>query len=207
MSLPLLLLLLTLPARCEHIAGGGGGTVSIANGDLIYAALPVAGGINGQLVVRRLSPDGGVFWEQRYGRGRGETPTAITTTPDGGAIVAGDYKGGCFAARFDAQGRVVWEVNPLSGLCRPAGVVTDADGESYLLATVDGGGGYDALVWKFSARGDVAWTHRHHSSEALYAQNLYLDPRGDRVRAFVLRKRGTEFIEEFFRLDLSGRLL
>ena len=107
----------------------------------------------------------------------------------------------------DAQGRVVWEINPLSGLCRPAGVVTDAGGESYMLATVDGDGGYDALVWKFSPRGDVAWTHRHHSSEALYAQNLYLDPRGDRVRAFILRKHGTDFIEDFFRLDLSGRLL
>ena len=202
-----LLLLLALPVRAEHSTGGGGGTISIASGDLIYAALPLTAGINGQLVVRRLSPDGGVFWEQRWGRGRGEEPTAIATMADGGVVVTGAYKGGCFVARFDAQGRFVWEVNPLSGLCRPSGIVSDGEGNAYMLATVDGSSGYDALVWKLNARGDTAWTHRHHSNEALYAQNLYLDPRGDRVRAFVLRKRGTAFLEEFFRLDLSGRVL
>lgn len=202
-----LLLLLAFPVQAKHIAGGGGGTVSIANGDLIYAAMPVAGGINGQIIVRRLSADGGVFWEQRWGLGRDEEPTAIATTPDGGVVVTGATKGGCFIVRFDPQGRIVWEASPLSGLCRPAGVVTDAEGEVYLLATIDGSAGYDAMVWKLGQRGDIVWTHRHHANEALYAQNLYLDPRGDRVRVFVLRKRGTEFIEEFFRLDLAGRVL
>jgi hypothetical protein len=204
----LALLLLALPVRAEHIAGGGGGTVSVALGDIIYAAAPLQGGINGQLVVRRLAPDGGVFWEQRWGRGRGEEPTSIATTPDGGVVVAGAYKGGCFAARFDAQGRSLWDVSPVStGLCRPAGVVTDADGRSYLLTTIEGQSGYDAMVWKLGRTGDIVWTHRHNSNESLYAQNLYLDPRGDRIRAFILRKRGTDFIEEFFRLDLDGRVL
>lgn len=202
------LLLLAIPVRAEHIAGGGGGTVSIAAGELIYAAAPLQGGINAQLVVRRLSAEGGVFWEQRWGRGRGEEPTAIATTPDGGVIVAGSHKGGCFAARFDSTGRAVWEISPsASGLCRPAGVVTDAEGGAYLLATVDGRSGYDAMVWKLTPRGDIGWTYRREASESLYAQNLYLDPRGDRLRAFLLRKRGTDFIEEFFRLDLAGRVL
>ncbi|MDD5305380.1 MAG: hypothetical protein PHS14_19960 [Elusimicrobia bacterium] len=207
MKLALAFVLLAGAVRAEHIAGGGSGTVSIANGDLIYAAMPAAGGINGQVLVRRLSADGGVFWEQRWGRGRAEEPTAIATTPDGGVVVSGASKSGCFVVRFDGQGRFVWEISPLSGLCRPAGVVTDGEGEVYLLATIDGSEGYDAMIWKFSRLGDVGWTHRHHSNEPLYAQNLYLDPRGDRLRAFVLRKRGTDFIEDFFLLDLAGRLL
>jgi hypothetical protein len=202
-----LLLLLALPAQARHIAEGGGSTVSVAKGDLIYVAMPAAAGINGQISVRRLSADGGVFWEQRWGRGRDEEPTAIVTTPDGGVVVAGSFKGGCFIVRFDSSGRIVWEASPISGQCSPAGVVTDAEGEAYLLATVDGSAGYDAMVWKFSSRGDVSWTHRHHSSEALYAQNLYLDPRGDRLRVFVLRKRDTAFLEEFFLLDPVGRVL
>lgn len=201
-------LLLAVAASAEHIAGGGAGPVSIAAGGLIYSAAPIPGGINGQIVVRRLSPDGGVFWETRFGRGRGEEAAAIATTPDGGVVVAGSFKGGCFAARFDAQGRSVWEVTPpVSGQCRPAGVVVDNEGDSYLLATVDGRAGFDAMIWKFTARGDSSWSYRRDSSESLYAQNLYLDPRGDRLRAFVLRKRGAEFVEEFFRLDLAGRLL
>ncbi len=202
------LLLLAVAARAEHSADGGGGTVSIATGERIYSASSIPGGINGQIIVRRLSPDGGVFWETRFGRGRGEEPAAIAATPDGGVIVAGPFKNGCFAARFDSQGRSVWEVTPpVSGQCRPAGVVVDNEGGSYLLATVDGRAGFDAMIWKFTARGDASWSYRRDSSESLYAQNLYLDPRGDRLRAFVLRKRGTEFIEEFFRLDLAGRLL
>lgn len=202
------LLLLSVAARAEHIAGGGGGIVSIAVGEIIYSAAPIPGGINAQIVVRRLAPDGGVFWETRFGRGRGEEPTAIATTADGGVIVAGSFRNGCFAARFDAQGRSVWEVTPpATGSCRPAGVVSDNEGAAYLLATVDGRNGFDALLWKFTARGDASWSYRRDASEALYAQNLYLDPRGDRLRAFVLRKRGTDFVEEYFLLDLAGRLL
>ncbi len=203
-----LLLLLACPVRAELSSGGGGGTISIAGGDLIYAAMPLPGGINGQFIVRRLAADGGVLWEQRWGRGRAEEATVIATTPDGGVVVAGAYKGGCFAARFDGQGRSVWEAAPNStGLCHPAGVVTDAEGNAYLLAAVDGKAGFDAMVWKLSARGELSWNYRYAANEALYPQNLYLDPRGDRLRAFVLRKRGTEYIEEFFRLDLAGHRL
>jgi hypothetical protein len=208
LALFLAALFFSTPSRAEDSAGGGGGLVSVANGEMIFTAQPIQGGINGQIVVRRLSPDGGVIWEQNWGRGRGEDATSIATMPDGGVVVAGAYKNGCFAARFDSQGRVVWEISPNStGLCRPAGVVADGAGAVYLLATVDGSAGYDAMVWSVGARGDVAWNYRHASNEALYAQNLYLDPRGDRLRAFVLRKRGTEFLEEFFRLDLTGRRL
>lgn len=209
MKLALILVLLTGAVRAEHVAEGGAAPVSIASGELIYVATPFPNGINGQMVVRRLALDGGVIWDLSWGRGQGEEPTSIATTPDGGVIIAGARKRGCFIVRFDAQGRQVWEANPVStGLCRPAGVVTDGDGNVYLLATIDGRAGYDAMVWKLGRRGgDTVWTYRRDSNESLYAQNLYLDPRGDRLRAFVLRKRGTDFLEEFFRLDLSGRLL
>ena len=116
-------LLLVGFVRAEHSDVGGSGTISTAAGDVIYAAVPVPspGGINGQFIVRRLSADGGVFWEQRWGRGRGDEATAIAATPDGGVVVAGAYRGGCFAVRFDAQGRSVWEVSPsATGLCHPA---------------------------------------------------------------------------------------
>ncbi|MBI4061099.1 MAG: hypothetical protein HY403_06680 [Elusimicrobia bacterium] len=201
--------LLGAAARAEQIAGGGGGgAVSVASGDMIYAAMPIQGGVNAQMIVRRLAPEGGIFWEQRWGRGRGEEPTAIMTAPDGGVVVAGARRGGCFVARFDAQGRPLWEIAPVStGLCRPADVVTDGAGGVYLLATIDGRAGYDAMVWRLSPRGDVVWTHRHSSNDPLYAQDMFLDSRGDRLHAFILRKRGMDFVEEFFRLDVGGWLL
>jgi hypothetical protein len=131
------LLLLIGAARAEHSDGGGGGAVSIASGEQIYAAVAARGGINGQLIVRRLSVDGG----------------------------------------------------------------------AYVLAAVAGRADFDAMVWKLAPLGDVLWSYRYSASDPVYAQNLYLDSRGDRLRAFVLRKRGTEFIEEFFRLDLAGHML
>jgi hypothetical protein len=208
MKAALAVLLLASAARAMQSAGGGAGTVSVAAGDLIYTAVPIPGGVNGQLLVRRLAADGGVFWEQRWGRARGEEPTSIAVAPDGGVVVAGAISGACFVVRFDATGRELWDAAPSAGgPCRPAGVVVDGEGNSYLLATVTGSAGYDALVWRLGTRGDAAWSYRYSQSSACYAQNLYLDPRGDRLRAFVLRKDGTEFREEFFRLDLSGRRL
>ncbi|MBI5247698.1 MAG: hypothetical protein HY923_11000 [Elusimicrobia bacterium] len=203
-------LLFAVALRAERDgAGGAAATISTAAGDVIYAAVPVtAPGINGQFIVRRLAPDGGVFWEQRWGRGRGDEATAIAATPDGGAVVAGAYRGGCFAVRFDAQGRSVWEASPTAtGLCHPSGVVIDGEGGAYILAAVAGRSDFDAMVWKLAPRGEVVWSYRYATNEPVYPRNLYLDPRGDRLRAFVLRKSGTEFIEEFFRLDLAGRRL
>lgn len=198
---------LTGPARASHVSGGGTPTVSVAAGDLIYTATPALG-INAQFTVRRLAADGGVVWEVGYGRGRAEEATAIAATPDGGVVVAGANKDGCFIARWDSQGRLVWEGTPTNrGQCRPAGVVVDGEASSYLLATIEGSAGFDAMTWKFGPKGDQVWSYRYASNETLYAQNLYLDPRGDRLRAFVLRKHGTEYVEEFFRLDLAGRKL
>ncbi len=202
------LLLLGASARAEHINGGSGATISTASGDVIYSAAPQPGGINGQLVIRRLAPDGGVLWETTYGRGRSEEATAIATIPNGGVAVTGAFRGGCFLVTYDGQGRQALEISPWStGLCHPAGAVTDAEGNIYVLAAVDGRAGFDAMVWKLSPRGDVSWSYRYASSESLYPQNLYLDPRGDRLRAFVLRKHDSEYVEEFFRLDLAGRRL
>jgi len=202
------LLLLAASAYAEPIAGGGGATISAAAGELIYTAQPAPSGVNGQIVLRKLAADGGVFWDLRFGRGRGDEATALATTADGGVVVAGPYRGGCFAARWDGQGRSVWEVSPNgSGLCHPAGVVSDGEGSTYVLAAVKGAAGFDAMVWKLSRKGDVVWSYRHSSNESLYPQNLYLDPRGDRVRAYVLRKSGPEYVEEFFRLDSAGRKL
>lgn len=201
-------LLLAVPASADHIAGGGAATLSSSLGEIIHTAQPVPGGINGQIVLRRLAPDGGVYWEQRFGRGRREEPSALAASPDGGVVLAGPYKGGCFVARFDSQGRPTWDATPVNtGVCNPAGVVIDAEGSVYLLAAITGSAGFDAMVWKLSNRGDVLWTYRYATTGSAYPQNLYLDPRGDRVRAYVLRKSGMEYVEEFFRLDSAGRRL
>lgn len=201
------LLLLASPARAHHVASDASETVSVAKGETIYAASPVAG-VNARFVVRRLSSDGGVLWETSYGRGQGEEPVAIAATQDGGVVVSGARKGGCFLVRWDAQGRLFYEVSPTgSGQCRPAGVVVDGEGSAYVLGTVEGRNGFDAMVWKFGPRGDQLWTYRYSTVATVYARDLYLDPRGDRVRAFVLRKDGTNFVEEFFRLDVEGRKL
>jgi outer membrane protein assembly factor BamB len=206
---PLLLaVLLSLPARAEHGAGGGdAAVVSAAQGAYLYSAQP--GNYAGSLVLRRVSPDGGLYWSENYGRNQGEEATALAVSADGGAVLAGAKTKGCFAARWDGSGRLVWEIGPEPyGQCRPAAAVSDAEGTSYLLVSVsNGGGGFDAVVLAFDGRGEQRWRWRYPASDTVYARNLVLDPKGDRLRGYVLRRSGTEFVEEFFRLDLDGRRL
>lgn len=181
--------------------------VSAAQGAYLYSAQP--GAYAGTIVVRRVSPDGGLYWSESYGRNQGEEATALGVAADGGAVLAGARKKGCFIARWDAGGRLGWEGSPEPyGQCRPAAVLTDAVGSSYLLASVsNGNGGFDAVVLAFNAKGEQRWKWRYPANDTVYARNLVLDPKGDRLRGYVLRREGLDFVEEFFRLDLEGRRL
>ena len=204
----ILALLLSAPARAERADGGGApAALSAAYGDAIYVALALPAGVNGQVALRRLAPDGGVLWETRWGRGRGEEPLAIATSPEGGAVVVGAHARGCFGVKFDAPGRVAWETDlPAgSGQCRPAAVVADGAGATYALGTVSGSDGFDAMAWKLDRGGSRLWSYRYDRPGAVYAQNLYLDPRGDRLHAFVQLSLNGRFSSEFFKLDLDGR--
>jgi hypothetical protein len=202
------LLLLAASSRAEHSNNAGDSTVvSAAQGAYLYSAQP--GPYAGSIVVRRVSPDGGLYWSEGFGRNQGEEATALGVAADGGAVLGGARKKGCFLARWDAQGRLAWEASPEPyGQCRPAAVVTDALNSAYVLASVsNGGGGFDAVVLAFNHKGEQRWRFRYPANDTVYARNLVLDPRGDRLRGYVLRRDGAEFVEEFFRLDLEGRRL
>lgn len=181
--------------------------MSAAQGPYLYSAQP--GPYAGIIVLRRVSPDGGLYWSESFGRSQGEEATALGVASDGGAVLGGARTKGCFLVRWDAAGRQRWETSPEQhGQCRPAAVLTDAVGSSYVLASVsNGGGGFDAVVLAFNHKGEQRWKWRYPASDTVYARNLVLDPKGDRLRGYVLRREGAEFVEEFFRLDLDGRRL
>lgn len=204
----LLPLLLAAPSRAEHSSAAGDATVvSAAQGAYLYSAQP--GPYPGTIVARRVSPDGGLYWSESYGRNQGEEATALGVAADGGAILGGARRRGCFLVRWDAAGRLGWEASPEPyGQCRPAAVLTDAVGSSYMLASVsNGNGGFDAVVLAFDQKGEQRWKWRYPANDTVYARNLVLDPKGDRLRGYVLRRDGVDFVEEFFRLDLDGRRL
>ncbi len=210
MKTALAMLLLAATASAEHARNAGDDAViSASRGSFLYAAEPAHHTAAGQVVVRRVSHEGGLLWSETYGRGQGEEATALGVTSDGGAALAGARKKGCFVVRWDAHGRMLWEAAPEPyGQCRPAASVTDVTGAAYVMATVaNGNGGFDAVVLAFDARGEQRWRWRYPANGTVYARNLTLDPKGDRLRGFVLRRDGAEFIEEFFRLDLDGRRL
>lgn len=209
MRLLLLALCLAAPSRAEHARSGGDElVVSAAQGPFLYTAQPSAFA-GGPVVLRRVSPDGGLYWSESFGRGQGEEATALGVGADGGVVLAGARRKGCFLARWDAAGRLRWDagLEPY-GQCRPAAVLGDAVGSAYLLASVsNGGGGFDAVVLSFDARGEQRWRWRYPAGGTVYARSLVLDPKGDRLRGYVLRRDGPEFVEESFRLDLDGRRL
>lgn len=196
-------------SQAEHAHNAGDvAVISAAQGPYLYSAQPVPA-LAGGVMLRRISPDGVLYWSQSYGRSLGEEATALGVVPDGGVLLAGARKRGCFLARWDAQGRLGWESSPEPyGQCRPAVVIADALGSVYTFASVSNGrGGFEAVVLAFSPKGEQRWRWRYPAADTAYAQSLQLEPRGDRLRGHVLRHVGPDFVEEFFRLDLEGRPL
>lgn len=210
MRLLLPALLLAATASAEHARNAGDdAVVSASRGSFLYAAEPAHFTATGQVVVRRVSHEGGLLWSETYGRNQGEEASALGVTEGGGVVLAGALRRGCFVVRWDAHGRQQWETTPEAhAQCRPAAALTDAAGSAYVLVTAsNGGGGFDAVVLAFNAKGEQRWSWRYPANGTVYARNLLLDTRGDRLRGFVLRSVNGAFIEEFFRLDLDGRRL
>lgn len=180
----------------------------MAHGAAVYAVIPEAYGVNGQIVIRRLGFDGGVQWEDRWGRGRRETPVQAAVHHNGQLVLIGDSLDGCFAARWHAEGRQSWSTTLVLGEeCRARALHLDAAGQVYVLGTVSGGGIVQAALWKLDSRGDTLWRYRHDGPTPHYAYGLSLSPTADELIVTVVRNGPSGWVYDNVRLDSSGRRL
>jgi len=185
---------------------GGAPTFAAAYGAAAYAVATDENATAQRVTVRRLGLDGGLLWEQRYGRNGGETPVGAAVTSWGGISVAGDDNGGCFAAHWGSAGQLKWE-NALryGSECHARAVLVDADGDTYVLGTTTSGGVFGPSVWKIDKRGTVVWNYSPAGPVPRYAFALTLDAAGDGVTATTARSGAGGWTYDSFDLDANGR--
>jgi hypothetical protein len=185
---------------------GGNAAFAVAYGAAAFAVETDANASTERMTVRRLGLDGGLLWEQRYGKGRNETPVGAAVTSWGGVSIAGDNDGGCFAAHWASNGALKWDDDLQYGsVCRARAVLADADGDTYALATTAVGGAYGATVWKIDKLGAVVWSYSPGGAEQRYAFALTLDAAGDGVTITTAANGASGWTYESFDLDANGR--
>lgn len=111
----------------------------------------------------RLAPDGNVDWVAHPVIAGDEHFLAVTSMPDGGAIVAGVRVIGndhdVWTSRFDGAGAVIWSLAE-GGVLDEEAYAIAMDGELVMLTgrQMNFGGTSDAWFAALSATGDLLWT-------------------------------------------------
>ena len=178
---------------------------AVALGPAAYAVTADPNEVNGRLIVRRLGLDGGLLWEQRWGMGRQETPVEAAVTLSGTVVVAGDSSQGCFATRWNSEGRLLWTVDLLQGTeCHARTLVVDSENNSYVLGTTTMNGVFAATVWKIDRRGTLEWSYRDDSNAPDYAFAILLSAKADLATVTAVRRDGSGWQYTNFALNPRG---
>lgn len=199
------LAILAASARASAPRGADSGFAA-ANGSSVYSVVPDPGALSGRVLVRRLGLDGGVLWQERFGRGRNESAVGAAVTAWGGLSLIGDDDSGCFAAQWSGRSNLLWSQDLRYGSeCHARAVLVDGEGDTYALATTVSGGVSDATLWKIDRRGQVAWTYRPTGPTARYAFALTLSAAGDSVTVTTAANGPNGWVYSDFGVDSSGR--
>lgn len=135
----------------------------------------------------KTDPDGNLEWQQAYGYPGEETCQVVYEADAGGYWIYGqttsigaggqDY----WLIRTDAAGNIIWEqtYGGASNDGASDGCPTP-DGGFIMIgeATSFGAGGYDYLVYKVNAGGDVEWWNTYGSTGTDYGRRVLLHPDG-----------------------------
>lgn len=122
------------------------------DGTFIVAGKTTAGSSDGSAdgLVMKIAASGNVMWQTSFGGTGDDIARTVTSTSDGGALVAGTSNGSMFLMKFDTAGGVTWQ--KIYGGYLPLMVRADAAG--YTVAAGRGSGG-NLLVMKADAQGAV----------------------------------------------------
>jgi hypothetical protein len=166
------------------------------------------------ILVYRLAADGQKRWRKNYGGIATETSRNIRQTADGGFVLTGitsTYGEGMFdllVYKINSDGAKQWRRNyggdgwEMRGQIEPTsdgGYILAADGDSYTH------GGYDLLVYKLDAKGQVQWRKNYGGASDEAEACIKQTPDG----GYILSGGGNSFTHGAFdfllyKLDASG---
>ncbi|MBL7980307.1 MAG: T9SS type A sorting domain-containing protein [Flavobacteriales bacterium] len=141
----------------DHILALGGDQFMITGSRFI-----TGGGSDGDVFVMKINGQGEVLWSSLVGSDRQDDPNAITTTADGGFLIAGTRTTlptqQAFLFKLDGDGGLVWERTwqALQGSVTITRLIPSADGGSILTGQSSG-----LQVMKLDDTGDVVWSRAY----------------------------------------------
>ena len=122
-------------------------------------------GAGGDVVVLKLSPNGDLVWQKRWGTAGNESGEAAAVAADGSVYVAGGASE-FFVLKFTPDGTLAWQRTRAGGVAQ--GVDVGPDG-SVAVAGVAGRqdvpGTFDAVVMKLDASGALVWQRAYSAGE------------------------------------------
>ncbi len=182
------------------------------NGSVDFGGLGVSAGFGpSDVYLAKFDPSGSVLWAKTWGNDEGDAVYAMATTPEGGVVLCGTFRGeidfgpfhlvsaglsdDMFVSSIDADGTPVWAKrfgDAQFQWCRGVGV--DVNGDVTIAADVHGtvdfggpalvsAGQSDLGLARFDATGQHLWSALHGNSQSQVVRSLAMDATGGVVVA------------------------
>lgn len=148
--------------------------------------------------ITKTDADGNTVWNRVFGTDGSEISNDVASTADGAVFVTGGTTGtfdgqvnsggsDAFVVKYDSDGNMVWARQVGTAAYDDGyGVATDGDGAVLLAGATDAAfdgqvtsGGWDAVVVKLDASGEILWTRQFGSSEDDAARGVATDAAGN----------------------------
>ena len=174
-------------------------------------------GVAGDVVLLKLSQNGDLVWQQRWGGAGSESGEAVAVAADGSVYVAGGTNsfgdGGShfFALKFTPDGTLVWQRIRAGGTAQVVDVAPDGSvAVAGVGARPDLPGAFDAVVLKLDAGGALAWQRAYFAGEVTDARGgVAVSADGSIHVAGAIQDSERKLVVDalLFRLSASGSLL
>jgi uncharacterized delta-60 repeat protein len=156
----------------EHASG-----VAVAGDGSLYVSGSTIG-VGGDALVLKLSPEGSLVWQQKWGASGSDRAEAIAVGSDGSVYVVGSTSsfadattsGHLFVLKLNPDGTLAWQkIAPGSG----QGVAIGPDGSIYAVGVNVRPSGlfeFDTILLKLTPAGELVWQHAYSALDIVDAR-------------------------------------
>jgi hypothetical protein len=162
----------------------------VAGGYILVGANAISGNVDALLV--KVTESGAIVWKKSYGDSEAEFGYSVTSTDEGGLIMAGVKEESPFILKLDSSGRRVWgRLIPTETYSADGRITIVKSGSFYFLVGTSSEGGHahggiehtGISVTKLSSKGEMLWTREYFSRDPIVAWSATAGQNGNLVIA------------------------